>query len=171
MHDDDHDEDVPLEDHEAIALAERLKMFIFTFDRPVARLARDVDDAVGFEGSGPLTPQLRLVMASPPLRPPAAAIVESTVRVWGRSLFETKSGRLMARILAILGPVGAVEKVLTTIDDRIGRLPLRLLETGDAYRAVVARYPDAWLAEARGLLARFRRADDATGENGHGSHG
>ncbi|MFC0403121.1 hypothetical protein [Paraburkholderia rhizosphaerae] len=135
---------------DAHALAERLKQTIYEFDRPVERLVRDIAPTTLLDIVNHTTPHQRLVEASPPLLPPAAALVAATARIWGRDLFHTESGRLLVRVLAIAGPVAAADKLLFQADTRSTCLPRLLTETAKAYRAVFGRYPESWLTETSG---------------------
>ncbi|MBU6486194.1 MAG: hypothetical protein KGQ57_00025 [Burkholderiales bacterium] len=105
----------------------------------------------------PLTPQLRLTCAFPPLTPPAAAVIDAAVRVWGHDLFSIDGGRMLVRTLALMGPVAAAEGFVLQMDLPEHRMTDRTLETGDAFKAVFARYPDAFLQGARDVLAPFVR--------------
>ena len=152
------------EDH-ARELADRVRLLIYAWKRPLRRLTRDVENVECFEAiDSPMPPHLRLACAAPPLTPPASAIVDAVVRIWGDSLITTKAGRLMVGTLAAKGPIAGAEAFSLMWN---GEQPgsLRLSETADAFRAIFARFPAVYLADARELLQTFalRLPDDSEG--------
>jgi hypothetical protein len=144
-----------IEDDHARQLADRVRLFIYAWRRPLRRLARDVDNVERFDTlDSPLPPHLRLACAAPPMTAPASAIVDAVVRLWGDRLITTEAGRLMVGTLAAKGPIAGAEAFALMWN---GQQPgsLRLRQTADAFRVIFAQFPAVYLADARELLRTY----------------
>ncbi|WP_321944878.1 hypothetical protein [Burkholderia cenocepacia] len=145
--------------------ADRVRLFVYACQLPLARLARDVDDIARFANdAGSMSPHVQLVRDDPPLTAASAAVVDALVRVWGEDLFRSADGQRLMAMLASLGPLDTAEFVLR------GAHPIlngsaQMAKTDVALRAVLAAHPAAFLGAARALLGRFtlRPLDDESG--------
>ncbi|MEM5440131.1 hypothetical protein [Paraburkholderia diazotrophica] len=137
-------------------LISRVKIFVFAYRRPVDRLFLDIEDATLYEWSDvqPLTPQLRLVQASPPLTPVSAAVVSTVVAIWGPDLFTTNAGRSLVHVIAADGPIAAAKRIAMGLLDE-DRHDARWDQTIDALKALVALHPTVFLRPASIALQRF----------------
>ncbi|WP_074774549.1 hypothetical protein [Paraburkholderia fungorum] len=144
-----------IEDDHARHLADRVRLLIYAWNRPLRRLVRDVENLACFDSiDGPMPPHLQLACAAPPLTPPASAIVDAVVRIWGDCLVSAKAGRLMVGTLAVKGPISGAESLVLMWNGQQPDSP-RLQETDDAFRTSFARYPELYLADARKLLQAY----------------
>jgi hypothetical protein len=136
----------PIGDDQLRVVTERAKLAIYATARPISRLLHDVEDVSRFDGPGVLTPQLRLALASPPLVPASAEILDVVSRVYGWELFNGAS-RLLLDSMALLGPIVAAETFILLMDDSI--LTAELREMGDAFMSVFERHRGFFLARTR----------------------
>ncbi|MDQ7979857.1 hypothetical protein QYH69_21695 [Paraburkholderia sp. SARCC-3016] len=137
-------------------LNSRVKIVVFAHKRPVERLCLDIEDVTLYEMSDvqPLSPQLRLVQASPPLTPVSAAVVSTVVAIWGPDLFTTAAGRRLVHVIAADGPIAAAERIAMGLLDE-DRHDARWHRTVDALKALVALHPTVFLRSASIALQRF----------------
>ncbi|WP_175719050.1 hypothetical protein [Burkholderia anthina] len=145
--------------------ADRVRLFVYACQLPLARLARDVDDIAQFAGdAGSLSPHAQLVREDPPLAAASAAVVGALVQVWGEDLFRSADGQHLMAMLASLGPIDTAEFLLPGAN-LIPSGSAQRTETDVALRAVLAAHPAAFLGAARALLGRFtlRPLDDGSG--------
>ncbi|CAB3763164.1 hypothetical protein LMG29542_04517 [Paraburkholderia humisilvae] len=138
-------------DYCTLPIAERAKLYIYAAPGPIRRLERDVKDIGRFEGPGGLTSCLRLVVASPPLSPASAGVLDAAIGVCGERLFSDPYIMLLDS-MALVGPIAAAEAfVLLTADSSMTE---ELQSICTAFLAVFEQYPDFFLAEARAALAK-----------------
>lgn len=148
-----------LDDESAALLAIRIRTFIYVWNRPIARLARDVPEIGRFATAiGPLTPQLRLACEWPALTAASAALIDAAVDVWGFRLQSTRSGRFLIAAMASAGPIAAAETFLLARSHG-SQESLQLKTTVDAFAAVFARYPETYLEPSKQLLSLYGRSD------------
>jgi hypothetical protein len=135
------------------AIAERAKLYIYAADRPIRRLARDVDAIGRFEGQGVLAAQLRLMFASPPLSPASAGILDAAVAICGERLF-IDPYILLLDSMALVGPIAAAEAFVLLIAelDVTGEIQ----DFASAFIKIFELYPDTFLADAQKVLAKYR---------------
>lgn len=151
--------DKVLDDESAALLAIRIRTFIYVWNRPISRLARDIPDIGRFAAaSGPLTPQLRLACEWPPLTRASAALIDAAVGIWGFKLQTTRSGRFLIGAMASAGPIAAAETFLLARSQGSGG-SLQLKATVDAFAAVFARYPEVYLEPSKQVLRRYGKSD------------
>ncbi|KVK87726.1 hypothetical protein WJ47_12945 [Burkholderia ubonensis] len=132
-----------------------MRIFTYAAKLPLARLDRDVDRLERFaDGSSLLSPQMRLICENPPFSPASAALVDAIVGIWGNTLFERETGRLLVALLSANGPIGAADIIVQRVETGQSPSP-RVIETAAAVRAVYDAYPEVFLADARALLTRF----------------
>jgi hypothetical protein len=143
----------PIGDDQLRSVAERAKLAIYATARPIGRLLHDVEDISRFDGPGILTPQLRLALASPPLLPASAEILDAASRVYGWGLFNDPF-RLLLDSMALLGPIAAAESFIFLMND--SNLTAELLEIGDAFGSVFERHRGFFLARTRATLGSYR---------------
>jgi hypothetical protein len=134
-----------------LAITERAKLYIYAAARPIRRLERDVDDIGRFEGAGALTPQVRLLIASPPLLPASADILNAAIRVCGERLFDDPY-RLLLDSMALLGPIAAAEAFVLLTGD--SRMTDEVRAIGQAFEAIFDRYPEIFLSNTRAFLLK-----------------
>jgi hypothetical protein len=142
-----------------LSIAERAKRYIYAADRPIRRLERDVHDIRRFERPGVFSEQVRLLIASPPLLPASAAILNVAASVCGERMFDDPY-RLLLDSMALLGPVAAAEAFVLLAGDSLMTDEMQAID--DAFVAVFARYPDTFLPHTRAFLAKHwpaRRED------------
>jgi hypothetical protein len=140
-----------LRNAEVSAITERAKLYIYASARPIRRLERDVGDIRRFEGAGVFSAQVRLVIASPPLLPASADILNAAVSVCGERLFDDPY-RLLLDSMALLGPVAAAEAFVLLAGD--SSMTDEVQAVGDAFEAVFDRYPETFLSSTRAFLVK-----------------
>ncbi|MBN3739048.1 MULTISPECIES: hypothetical protein [Burkholderia] len=135
--------------------ADRVRIFVYACQLPLARLARD---------AGSLSPHAQLVREDPPFTAASAAVVDALMQVWGKDLFRSAYGQHLMAMLASLGPIDTAEFLLRGANPILSG-SAQMIETDVALRAVLAAHPAAFLGAARALLGRFtfRPLDDGSG--------
>ncbi|WP_430233309.1 hypothetical protein [Paraburkholderia tropica] len=126
-----------------------MRLFLFSLDRPVSRLALDID---GIEAylliNDDTSPHLRLVRDMPALTPASHAIVASIVRRYGPGLFSTHAKVL--RNLVHFGPVRYAQIVLGVMEDVAPKAEFAAL--GVEFERIFERHPATGYAAARRAL-------------------
>jgi hypothetical protein len=145
------------------AIAQRAKLYIYAAERPIQRLERDVENIGQFLKPRTLTPQLQLLIASPPLMPASARLLDTVANVCGERLFSYPYVLLLDS-MAVIGPIAAARAFVMLTE--CSRMTKELQGISDGFMAVFAQYPDMFLAEARAVLkkhAYVKRPDRSGG--------
>lgn len=143
-------------------LISRIKILVFSYRRPVGRLALDISNVAAYEATDlqPLTPQLRLIRVFPSLTPASAEVVSSVASIWGSDLFTTAAGRMLVLTIATHGPVQAAKVIASGLVK--GEISERWAETADAFGVVIASHPDVFQRAPEGILRRVAGDDDVS---------
>jgi hypothetical protein len=140
---------------EMLSIAERAKRYIYSARRPIHRLQRDVKEIRKFEHPNAFTARMRLLIASPPLSPASADVLNAAIGICGERLFD-EPYVLLLDSMALVGPIAAAEAFVVLSEDSHMTEELKCIRS--AFEAVCARYPNIFFTEARTLLAKQNSA-------------